>query len=315
VVADNLKSRTVEIKIRSDDIKGGFRIEAALPKEFSDFEEKGGNGQTNQLNPFKVTRQVRVYYGDLRTRVEIVSQDEASASFGPQFAKFFYVGRIFLRNRNHEKRLLVYTTSLRANALMYRPPVTNLQQIPNPHLTPHDSNAIANVQRASKTRRDQSLTQDEIAQLVDVALERYSSSTTGTIDERKDAAADLAHIIPRFTSRTNHIIRFQKAKAVILDAWIACNNEIATLRSQALANVSQAETDAQLLAAKCFAAGDNQPATILMQSDFKSELGKPGDEWNYGTAVATLNNNMAFVRANLRGLPETPSLAFSFSNC
>jgi|GEM_PF-3968318 len=65
-------------------------------------------------------RQVKVFYGDIRTRVQIVSRTEARSLFGSTFAEHFYVGRVFLRNRSTTKSLAVFTTSMRVPVLFYR---------------------------------------------------------------------------------------------------------------------------------------------------------------------------------------------------
>lgn len=70
--------------------------------------------------PWYSRRDVKVFYGDIRTRVQIVSDTEAQAAFGTEFPRHFYVGRVFLRNRSAERSLAVYTTSMRVPSLFYR---------------------------------------------------------------------------------------------------------------------------------------------------------------------------------------------------
>jgi hypothetical protein len=132
---DSMKSRNVlEVRIRSQDLTGPFTIVAWFPDKYRNWQANQwrhndlstvnqGGSATAQENPYGEKREVKVYNGDLRTRIDIVDEREAESSFGRQFAKHFYVGRIYLRNRHPDKRMVVYTTSLRANLLFYRPPL------------------------------------------------------------------------------------------------------------------------------------------------------------------------------------------------
>jgi len=76
--------------------------------------------QSARAEAWSATRLVKVYYGDIRTRVQIVSRTEAEGMFGATFAEHFFVGRVFLRNRSTTKSLAVYTTSMRVPVLFYR---------------------------------------------------------------------------------------------------------------------------------------------------------------------------------------------------
>lgn len=76
--------------------------------------------QSAHAEAWSATRLVKVYYGDIRTRVQIVSRTEAEGMFGATFAEHFFVGRVFLRNRSTTKSLAVYTTSMRVPVLFYR---------------------------------------------------------------------------------------------------------------------------------------------------------------------------------------------------
>lgn len=123
-----LQSRNViEVQVNSRDIHRSFSIVAWFPKKYAEHQHqvsesatKGGEDSLKTINPFGARKDVRVYHGDLRTSIQIVSPEEVSASFGRHFHKYFYVGRVFFRNRHQDKRLMVYTTSMRANVLMYR---------------------------------------------------------------------------------------------------------------------------------------------------------------------------------------------------
>lgn len=92
-----------------------FTILAWFPGQFAAGAARDGNTEK-----WSARRDVKVFYGDVRTRVQIVSQNEAAALFGKTFAQNYYVGRVFLRNRNTDKALAVYTTSMRVPVLLYR---------------------------------------------------------------------------------------------------------------------------------------------------------------------------------------------------
>lgn len=96
---------TVTAKNGSDPLRP-FSIVAWFPDKFQ-------NENRADQNRWGVKRDVRVFYGDIRTRVQIVSDRESEAMFGKQFAQHFFVGRVFLRNRSNSKGLAVYTTSMR----------------------------------------------------------------------------------------------------------------------------------------------------------------------------------------------------------
>jgi hypothetical protein len=73
-------------------------------------------------NPYMAMRTVRVFNGDLHTQVYMLSDHEVRDAFGSSFARAFYVGRAYFRNRHTDKKLIVHTTSLRARTLFYREP-------------------------------------------------------------------------------------------------------------------------------------------------------------------------------------------------
>ena len=78
--------------------------------------------ERDRLNPYGEKKLVRVFNGDLRTQIIVVSEDEVKNQFGKEFVKFFHVGRIYLRNQHVDKKLIVYTTSIRAKTTLYREP-------------------------------------------------------------------------------------------------------------------------------------------------------------------------------------------------
>ncbi len=77
-----------------------------------------------EQNPNLATRVVKVFNGDLHTQIYMLSDTETKDAFGSNFARSFYVGKAYLRNRHTENKLIVHTTSLRARTLFYREPQT-----------------------------------------------------------------------------------------------------------------------------------------------------------------------------------------------
>ncbi len=73
-------------------------------------------------NPYMATRVVKVFNGDLHTQVYMLSDAETRDAFGTNFARHFYVGKAYFRNRHSDMKLIVNTTSLRAKTLFYRAP-------------------------------------------------------------------------------------------------------------------------------------------------------------------------------------------------
>lgn len=73
-------------------------------------------------NPYLATKVVRVFNGDLHTQVYMLSDAETRDAFGSNFARHFYVGKAYFRNRHSDMKLIVNTTSLRAKTLFYRAP-------------------------------------------------------------------------------------------------------------------------------------------------------------------------------------------------
>jgi hypothetical protein len=85
--------------------------------------------QVNLENPYGDVQQIRVYNGDLRAQIITASQSEVEQSFGKAFAKYFHVGRIFIRNIHTDKQLVVYTTSIKAGTLLYRSPDPHMAKL------------------------------------------------------------------------------------------------------------------------------------------------------------------------------------------
>lgn len=99
-------------RCKPDDCKDAERLARRL-------EEKA-----NERNPYQAVRKVRVFNGDLHTRIYMLSDAEVVDAFGPNFGRAFFVGRAYFRNRHADKKLIVNTTSLRARTIFYREPVS-----------------------------------------------------------------------------------------------------------------------------------------------------------------------------------------------
>ena len=64
-------------------------------------------------------RDVKVYYGDIRTRVQIVSQNEEAVMFGKNFAQNYYIGRVFFAQSQRDPGAgRLYHVDARAGALL-----------------------------------------------------------------------------------------------------------------------------------------------------------------------------------------------------
>jgi hypothetical protein len=79
----------------------------------------------SEQNPYMASKTIRVFNGDLHTQVYMLSDEETRDGFGTHFARYFYVGKAYFRNRHTDKKLIVHTTSLRARTVFYREPVKN----------------------------------------------------------------------------------------------------------------------------------------------------------------------------------------------
>lgn len=202
-VTKEMSSRgALEVRVRSQDLSRPFSIIAWFPKEYlKEAERNPAKNRVSNSNPWGDRRDVKVYNGDLRTRIDIVDEKEARASFGERFAKFFYVGRIYLRNRSQDKRLVVYTTSMRANVLVYRPPQTNSSLTQKPLTT----NQIQFL-KDRDTARWKTLQQRPNQQEIDMILSRGRTELENVKDKdptnrRALAGAIVTNVIPnvRFT--------------------------------------------------------------------------------------------------------------------
>ncbi|MCZ7608448.1 MAG: hypothetical protein M5U25_20880 [Planctomycetota bacterium] len=147
------------ITVSSKDITGSFTILAWFPNQFESW-EKDRQGQIHQRlaelkndfqdehkwrenknfaskarelesllrapNPFGAIQTVRVFNGDLHTQIYMLSEDEVVHAFGPDFARFFHVGKAYFLNKHPDKDLIVHTTSMKARCLFYREPDDDL---------------------------------------------------------------------------------------------------------------------------------------------------------------------------------------------
>lgn len=124
--------QVMELVVRAGDIREPIRIAAWFPSEYrmalasarasSDLPGENKHDSTVTAGPANWSDQafVPIRSGDLTTKIEIVDQIEARAAFGDEFPRHFYIGRIYLRNTNSTKKLIVYTTSMRAPVYLYR---------------------------------------------------------------------------------------------------------------------------------------------------------------------------------------------------
>lgn len=96
-----------------------FSIIAWFPFEFNKL-KSGVNSSSKNSKGWYARKDVKVFYGDIRTRVQVISDTEARSVFGSEFSRYFYIGRVFLRNRSSTNALAVYTTSMRVPTLFFR---------------------------------------------------------------------------------------------------------------------------------------------------------------------------------------------------
>jgi hypothetical protein len=281
----SLQSRNVlEVRIRSQDLHGSFSIVAWFPKKYSSWRQnKEGeysrkdfilpssskilaNDPQTKPNPWGDRRLIKVYNGDLRTHVDIVDQQEAEASFGTLFAEHFYVGRVYLRNRHPDKRMVVYTTSLRANVLMYRPPLaTNAShspalgspksqrgepmlpvpysdaQLPQLPLTREQTNTLVESASNQWAKAQRKLTEKELNTILEQAFET-AHSTGMPRDERNKRAQDLARKLitqgdPEFLGD-----RQKEASARLLMVWSAVDAQVQAWEVEAKREQAEAES-------------------------------------------------------------------------
>ncbi len=110
--------QVLELVVRAGEIESPIRIAAWFPAEYR-MEQRSDASAKNATN-WSDAVFVPIRSGDLTTKIEIIDQLEARASFGDEFPRHFYVGRVYLRNNNSSKKLIVYTTSMRAPVYLFR---------------------------------------------------------------------------------------------------------------------------------------------------------------------------------------------------
>lgn len=143
-----LKRNIEELKLSDDDVKklsrventkyanlsARLRTEAKLDEKVKDLLKyrktiynltQEINTLQKKLNPWRDYKKITVFGGDLRTQIVKLSREEVEDAFGETFAKYFHVGRVYIRNTHTTKKLVVYTTSLRTRCLFYREPNLN----------------------------------------------------------------------------------------------------------------------------------------------------------------------------------------------
>lgn len=218
-----LQSQNVlEVKVRSEDITGPFSIVAWFPDKYLGYiQTRYATNYTANIfdelsiedipvdagsmpNPWGARRDIKVYNGDLRTHIVMADEREVESSFGKPFSKFFYVGRVFLRNRHPDKPMVVYTTSLEANALFYRPPNSNASIVlPNPR--PADKGAYKNVDPFApppeSTEFQLGLTKDEKKWLREKMTNQVNALKFElTVDERQKLYENALRAVPKALS-------------------------------------------------------------------------------------------------------------------
>lgn len=139
----------VRIYINSQDLSRSITIFAWRKSKFNEFEKQRSahihflknellkakddlaasrniGSQLEQImrmkNPWAEIKKIQVYGGDLITSISMVSEPEVIDAFGKNFNKYFYVGKVYFKNRHQTKKLVINTTSLRAKCLFYREP-------------------------------------------------------------------------------------------------------------------------------------------------------------------------------------------------
>jgi hypothetical protein len=115
-----------EYKIKANECNENCRKKRHPSDKFESYEKARERAETKlfEQNPYMATRIVKVFNGDLHTQVYMLSDTETKDAFGSNFARSYYVGKAYLRNRHTENKLIVHTTSLRARTLFYREPQT-----------------------------------------------------------------------------------------------------------------------------------------------------------------------------------------------
>lgn len=157
-----------------------FTILAWFPHQF-----ESGKDQESWF----ARKDVRVYFGDVRTRVQIVGNDEARAMFGTTFAENYFVGRVFLRNRSTSKSLAIYTTSMRVPVIFYRQ--SELEGV----LTAAASEALTSLARErfdTLSQMSKPDTHAEAKEVVDAFLDKYPDPFLAPPREKESVRSKLS---------------------------------------------------------------------------------------------------------------------------
>ncbi len=250
----------LEVRVRSQDISGPFTIVAWFPEKYRKWQRAQATNATSALvrqepyyhtnsarpgvppellsdtavtleNPYGKKRDVKVYNGDLRTRIDIVDEREAQASFGTMFSKYFYVGRVYLRNRHPDKRMVVYTTSIRANLLFYRPPVKpEHEQL---MLKPNQFTELTNRLEAQSGPIRTNLNETELDSILADA-EKQAKNALQDRSDRKPRAQQVAEKgIPM--AAENRQTKVSDATKSVLIFWTLLERKVEELDSKAKA--------------------------------------------------------------------------------
>ncbi|MBF8276581.1 MAG: hypothetical protein HW390_1654 [Candidatus Brocadiaceae bacterium] len=168
--------------------------------------------ERDRQNPFGEKKLVRVFNGDLRTQIILASEDEVENQFGKEFAKYFFVGRIYLRNQHVDKKLIVYTTSIRAKTMLYREPNEEVASALTDYKVRKQFTSIfQKVFYSSKASQGESLSANEIGYLV--------NGTVQSLDGKNDTFETIeAKVLENNTALKTVMeddVKINKARKVI----------------------------------------------------------------------------------------------------
>ena len=207
-ISGNVVKLTLESKattpLKPFTILAWFPVEHALAQA-----ESSGKAEDygQKAKAWYARKDIKVFYGDIGTRVQIVSDIEARASFGSEFPRHFFIGRVRLTNRSDRRALAVYTTSMRVPSLFYRK--TTLAD----QLTPTASLAFnQEAERQFPANTDAATVADRIKHARDLSewfLDRYPNPT-GSVEP-----LDRSVLNPMLTRRA---LEIWAAKAAAIEA-------------------------------------------------------------------------------------------------
>ena len=303
----------IEVQISSRDIQRSFSIVAWFPEDWQRWEEENRardvtnlkkRSETNhnrdldsalglEKNPYGLRKDVKVYHGSLRTSIQMISPEEISASFGRHFSEYFSVGRVFFRNQDRQKRLAVYTTSMKANVLMYRKRVEGKKQ------RELSSNEIADIQWQYTNSAPVTIPRELAAYCITKAL---SADLPATAQRQSKAGSLVDSVWPMWADANTKVAAATQAKfSTPCQNLISYVFELVDQESNRLGKEAQAERGGandsvraalQALSAARAAAkptGTNQDQFIRVEhtlSGIQNDVGGQGYEpWSEYTAA------------------------------